>query len=67
MTSRPYPSIDSQPNFPAIEASTLARWSAEKVFEASVQNRTSGDDGANEFVFTTDLRSPMGFRTTAIC
>ncbi|MEY2609979.1 MAG: isoleucyl-tRNA synthetase, partial [Actinomycetota bacterium] len=51
MTSRPYPSIDSQPNFPAIEASTLARWSAEKVFEASVQNRAAGDDGANEFVF----------------
>ncbi len=51
MTSRPYPSIDAQPNFPDIEAATLARWASERAFEASVQSRTAGDGGDNEFVF----------------
>lgn len=51
MTSRPYPSIESQPNFPAIETATLERWAAARDFEASVHRRDAGQDGANEFVF----------------
>ena len=49
MNARPYPAIDAQPSFPAIEASTLERWSSEGTFTASIRNRDAGVD--NEFVF----------------
>lgn len=49
MNARPYPSIDAQPSFPAIEAETLERWQREHTFESSVAAR--GDDVDNEFVF----------------
>ncbi|MEY3617461.1 MAG: isoleucyl-tRNA synthetase, partial [Actinomycetota bacterium] len=51
MNARPYPSIDAQPNFPAIESAALARWDRDRTFEASVQGRTAGNGGDNEFVF----------------
>jgi isoleucyl-tRNA synthetase len=49
MNARPYPAIDAQPSFPAIEAKTLERWSSESTFTASIHNRDTGVD--NEFVF----------------
>ena len=47
----PYPQVDPQPNFPAIEEQVLARWAADGTFERSVAARAAGDGGANEFVF----------------
>jgi isoleucyl-tRNA synthetase len=47
----PYPQVEPQPNFPAIEQQVLARWAAERTFEASVERRSPGVDGDNEFVF----------------
>jgi len=51
MTERRYPPVESQPSFPAIEATVLERWKTEHSFEESVNQRTAGPDGANEFVF----------------
>ena len=47
----PYPEVDPQPSFPALEEAVLARWDAESAFERSVTSRPAGDKGANEFVF----------------
>jgi len=47
----PYPPVESQPSFPAIEQEVLARWEADATFEASVEARPAGPDGANEYVF----------------
>ncbi|QZY28471.1 isoleucine--tRNA ligase [Nocardioides coralli] len=43
--------VPGTPNFPAIEERVLAYWKADGTFEASVEQREPGDDGANEFVF----------------
>ncbi len=51
MSNRRYPSVDSQPSFPRLEQDVLAFWEADRTFEASVQARDAGPDGANEFVF----------------
>ena len=47
----PYPQVDPQPSFPAIEEAVLARWVADSTFERSVAARPAGAGGANEFVF----------------
>ena len=47
MNARPYPSVDAQPDFPAIETATLSRWSVEGTFATSVDERGTDD----EFVF----------------
>jgi isoleucyl-tRNA synthetase len=47
----PYPSVDPQPSFPAVEAEVLAFWEGDKTFPASVEQRPAGADGANEYVF----------------
>jgi isoleucyl-tRNA synthetase len=46
-----YPSVESQPSFPALEAEVLAFWEGDKTFPASVEARPAGPDGANEYVF----------------
>jgi isoleucyl-tRNA synthetase len=51
MTERRYPPVESQPSFPAIEATVLERWKTDLTFEESVNQRAAGADGANEFVF----------------
>ncbi|GAA2120097.1 isoleucine--tRNA ligase [Nocardioides bigeumensis] len=43
--------VPSSPRFPAIEEAVLAYWDADGTFQASVDQREAGDDGANEFVF----------------
>jgi isoleucyl-tRNA synthetase len=46
-----YPSVDSQPNFPAIEQEVLKRWEENGTFAASLAAREAGVDGDNEFIF----------------
>ncbi len=43
-----YPEVDASPNFPALEAKTLASWSAQGTFQQSIDAREGGE---NEFVF----------------
>ena len=49
--SRPYPDVDPSLAFPDLEARILKFWAGEGIFEASVENREHGVDGANEYVF----------------
>jgi isoleucyl-tRNA synthetase len=51
MTEHRYPPVESQPSFPAIEAVVLERWNTDQTFEESVNQRSAGSDGSNEFVF----------------
>ena len=44
--SRPYPEVDSQADYPAIERAVLDRWQRQKTFRKSVEQR-----GAAEYVF----------------
>ncbi len=43
--------VPSSPRFPEIEEAVLAYWAADGTFQASVDAREAGEDGANEFVF----------------
>lgn len=43
--------VPATPRFPEIEDGVLAYWAADGTFEASVDRREAGVDGANEFVF----------------
>ncbi len=51
MIERRYPPVESQPSFPAIEAVVLEHWKNDHAFEESVNQRSAGSDGSNEFVF----------------
>ena len=46
-----YPKVDSQPNFPALENETLEFWATDGTFQASINQRDAGTNGANEYVF----------------
>ncbi len=46
-----YPDVVASPHFPDIEERILARWAADRTFEASVEQRPAGTDGSNEYVF----------------
>ncbi|MDD9206293.1 hypothetical protein PU560_07405, partial [Georgenia sp. 10Sc9-8] len=48
---RPDREVPASPSFPAVEEQVLAYWDADGTFQASVDNRPAGPDGANEFVF----------------
>ena len=48
MTTKPYPDVDPQPSFPEIERAVIERWTAERTFQRSVEDRPAGE---NEFVF----------------
>jgi isoleucyl-tRNA synthetase len=43
--------VPASPRFPEIEERVLDYWAADDTFRASVENRPTGEDGANEFVF----------------
>jgi isoleucyl-tRNA synthetase len=43
--------VPASPDLPAIERRVLDAWAADKTFEASVESRDAGPNGANEFVF----------------
>lgn len=44
-------SVPSSPRFPEIEERILAFWEKDGTFQASVDQRDAGENGANEFVF----------------
>ena len=46
-----YPVVDPQPSFPAIEQKVLASWRAQNTFRSSVEQRETGAQGSNEYVF----------------
>ncbi|MEV6346638.1 isoleucine--tRNA ligase [Actinoplanes sp. NPDC051851] len=43
--------VPASPDLPAVERAVLEHWAADKTFEASVEQRAAGDDGADEYVF----------------
>jgi isoleucyl-tRNA synthetase len=43
--------VPAQPSFPKLEEDVLDFWKSDGTFQASVDNRPAGADGANEFVF----------------
>ncbi|MFC5289202.1 isoleucine--tRNA ligase [Actinokineospora guangxiensis] len=43
--------VPAQPKFPDLEQAVLAYWDADRTFQATVDARPAGDNGANEFVF----------------
>jgi isoleucyl-tRNA synthetase len=47
----PYPRVPTRPDLPALENAILRRWEDDATFEASVEERETGERGANEFVF----------------
>jgi isoleucyl-tRNA synthetase len=46
-----YPTVPAHPSFPVMEHEVLDFWAADGTFEASVDARPAGDNGANEYVF----------------
>ncbi|RZQ63210.1 isoleucine--tRNA ligase [Amycolatopsis suaedae] len=44
-------SVPSQPSFPAVERDVLAYWESDRTFQATIDNREAGTNGANEYVF----------------
>ncbi len=49
MAAKFYPDVDPNPDFPAVEEKVQQFWKDERIFEASIEQRASGD--GNEFVF----------------
>ena len=43
--------VSASPDLPALELDVLAYWAADHTFQASIDQRPAGQDGANEFVF----------------
>ncbi|HVW41833.1 MAG TPA: class I tRNA ligase family protein, partial [Amycolatopsis sp.] len=43
--------VPSQPSFPELEKSVLAYWQSDRTFQATVDARDAGVNGANEYVF----------------
>ena len=43
--------VPASPDLPALEKDVLAHWDADGTFQASIDARPAGEDGANEFVF----------------
>lgn len=48
---RPDARVPASPDLPALEKDVLAHWESDGTFQASIDARPSGDDGANEYVF----------------
>jgi isoleucyl-tRNA synthetase len=47
----PGTAVPASPDLPSVERRVLEHWEADKTFQASVEARSAGVDGANEFVF----------------
>src|SRR5918997_1289187 len=43
--------VPASPDLPAVERDVLEYWTADKTFEASVEQRPAGERGSNEYVF----------------
>lgn len=46
-----YPTVDPQPDLPALEREVLAGWEAADTFRRSVEARPAGQEGENSYVF----------------
>ncbi|WP_111765058.1 isoleucine--tRNA ligase [Nakamurella deserti] len=44
-------SVTAHPDFPQLETEVLAYWAENGTFQASIDQRSSGDNGSNDFVF----------------
>jgi isoleucyl-tRNA synthetase len=44
-------SVPASPDLPALERDVLAYWDADGTFQASIDQRDAGENGANEYVF----------------
>src|SRR5499426_4544994 len=49
--AKPYPDVEAEPSFAAIEERVLAYWRANRTFEHSIEQRPAGKHGDNEYVF----------------
>ncbi|MCC6673014.1 MAG: isoleucine--tRNA ligase [Planctomycetes bacterium] len=49
--AKPYPEVEKEPRYPAIEEAVLHSWQERDTFARSVQQRPAGGRGANEYVF----------------
>ena len=47
----PYPQVDSHLDLPALETATLDYWNREAVFQRSIDQRSAGEGGENEYGF----------------
>ena len=45
------PEVTGHPDFPAVEKQVLAYWAKDKTFQASIDARSAGENGDNEYVF----------------
>jgi isoleucyl-tRNA synthetase len=45
------PGLPASPDLPALEKDVLAYWAGDRTFQASIDQRPSGQNGSNEFVF----------------
>ncbi|MBA2738185.1 MAG: class I tRNA ligase family protein, partial [Nocardioidaceae bacterium] len=43
--------VPATPNFPGLERTVLEHWRTDATFQASIDQRDAGENGANEFVF----------------
>jgi isoleucyl-tRNA synthetase len=43
--------VPASPDLPGVERAVLEHWAADKTFEASIDARPAGEQGANEYVF----------------
>ena len=43
--------VPASPDLPAVERAVLEHWAADETFEASVAERSAGENGGNEYVF----------------
>ncbi|MEU8632385.1 isoleucine--tRNA ligase [Amycolatopsis sp. NPDC048633] len=43
--------VPSQPSFPELEKQVLAYWETDRTFQASIDARSAGENGDNEYVF----------------
>ncbi len=46
-----YPDLSGKVNFPKVEEEVLAFWEKDNTFKKSINNRPTGDNGDNEYVF----------------
>ena len=51
MASPPYPDVATQPSFPELERAVIEFWRSDDTFQASIDQRDAGTNGANEYVF----------------
>ena len=51
MSRAPYPKVDPQADYPALERRILEHWRTNRIFERSVEGLPRTEDGGHEFVF----------------